>query len=282
MKFLFILLLLPISSFSLTIEEKVKELYDISTEKFNLISHANDIKEYCHYLEKYNHFSKEKKIKKIFSDTKKRYLTQYSLGSFFPDLYSNNTYNCVTGSALFAIIFDELSIPYEVVSIPRHVYLIVYPDDESITVDATLDINDSFYFWSDHSTSVALNFLLASGQVSETQINILGADVVLDKYFHTDSKFGFMGLVGFQYFNKALYYYELGLLKKAYSFINKSLGVNFNQEGLLVKSIVLEGLIYNSTVKDVQQVNFLTQFYEITTSGPKRESIILRYRHHNL
>ena len=86
MKFWFVLLLFVSKfTFSLSIDEKIEKLYDVTESKQNLISHTKEIKEYCKYLEKYNKLSLHKRIKKIFSETKKMYLTNYSLGSFFSD-----------------------------------------------------------------------------------------------------------------------------------------------------------------------------------------------------
>jgi hypothetical protein len=66
-----------------------------------------------------------------------KYLKYYKLDSFFPDIFSTKTYNCVNGTALFAIIFDEINIPYHILEVPNHVYLIAYPSTLKIGVEST-------------------------------------------------------------------------------------------------------------------------------------------------
>ena len=67
----------------------------------------------------------KKRIEKLYDNLHNTFLKKYLLNADFNDIFENGTYNCVTASALYAYVFEELNIPYHVKETPSHVFLVV-------------------------------------------------------------------------------------------------------------------------------------------------------------
>ena len=78
-----------------------------------------------------------KNIKKIYKEVHDSYCQKYTMNTDFSDLFKDGSYNCVSGTAIYALIFEELDIPYSIKEVPTHVYLVAYPETENIYVEAT-------------------------------------------------------------------------------------------------------------------------------------------------
>lgn len=142
MKALTLLLLLFLGQITfaksaMPLDQKVKYLFGVVSNEIVEKRALLEISEFCNSLKKFNNLSPKLKLRRIFSQTKKTFLYDYKRYAFFPDIFTERTFNCVTGTALFAIIFDELDIPYNIVKMPNHAYLIAYPNQYDIGIEST-------------------------------------------------------------------------------------------------------------------------------------------------
>ena len=64
-------------------------------------------------------------IKTIFRKAGDRFFKEYAEYHTIGALLSNGKYNCVSGTALFAVYAEYLGLSYEVIEAPFHVYMIV-------------------------------------------------------------------------------------------------------------------------------------------------------------
>lgn len=252
-----------------TLEEKVSLLYEVSPNPAEEQYMVQELKSYCAELKKFDRFPPKKRVKKIFETTKKRYLRNYALYSFFPDFASNGTYNCVTGSALFAIIFDELNIPYDVVEVPRHVYLVAYPDDLQIGVEST-NIN-GIYYWTEYSKLHAVSYLVTIGKVTNEEIKVKGVDATIEEFFYAYNELNFEDLAGLQFFNKALYYNDVKENKKALEFAQKAQAVYSSDRNTYLIGGLLGELIRETTFDNVLIVDYITQYYAMTDKKSEKD-----------
>ncbi|HEY0741454.1 MAG TPA: hypothetical protein VGD40_08330, partial [Chryseosolibacter sp.] len=79
----------------------------------------------------------DKKVKLVYDDVHDTFLRKYELENRFEDIFINGHYNCVSATALYALVFEKLNIPYVIKEKPTHVYLIAYPSTERIIVETT-------------------------------------------------------------------------------------------------------------------------------------------------
>ena len=61
------------------------------------------------------------KIKMVYKAVHSQFLQKYNENEYFPAIFNEGTYNCVTASLLFAQVFDQLKIPYKVMSSTDHI-----------------------------------------------------------------------------------------------------------------------------------------------------------------
>lgn len=82
-----------------------------------------------------------KKMKKtarmIFSAVHDRYLKLYNLNIQLNSLFTEGTYNCLTATAVYGLLFEHFEIPYAVILMPDHVFAVVDPYGEPILFEST-------------------------------------------------------------------------------------------------------------------------------------------------
>ena len=66
----------------------------------------------------------DKKVKYIYQTVHEKFLSKYEAENRFYEIIKTGNYNCVTATALYALFFEKLSIPYTIKEEPTHVYLV--------------------------------------------------------------------------------------------------------------------------------------------------------------
>lgn len=147
----------------------------------------------------------DRKIKYIYDDVHDTFLRKYELENRFEDIFVNGHYNCVSASALYALVFEKLNIPYVIKEKPTHVYLIAYPAKERIIVETTtpaggfVAINQQFK--QSYVKILKDQKLITAQEYSTGNINEL-----FDRfYFGEDQDITLTQLVGIQYSNQGIY-----------------------------------------------------------------------------
>ncbi|MEO6303559.1 MAG: hypothetical protein ABIP51_10325, partial [Bacteroidia bacterium] len=78
-----------------------------------------------------------KRIKFIYKYVHQVFLKMYKLNNSFSDIFEKGEYNCVSASALYAIILKEIGIPCQIIEAPQHVFIIAYPQTDKILIETT-------------------------------------------------------------------------------------------------------------------------------------------------
>ncbi len=272
-RLLFIFFLFSISGFcheKLTLEEKVSLLFDVSPKNQQKKEVIQSISDYCILLKKYDNLQPKARVKKVFSSIKKKYLYRYNLNTFFPDLFSWKTYNCVTGTALIAIIFDELDIPYSIVKVPNHVYLLAYPESFKIGVEST-DSKHGIYQWNDYSKQLAIHYLLTLEKITPQDIKQNGVDVLIERYFYVRSNLTFRNLIGIHFFNKALRSNINGSNENALKFANLAYNYDPGDQTYFLKGSILTDLLSETENSGIKYMEYLTMYFDIETNPSRIE-----------
>jgi hypothetical protein len=85
-------------------EQQVDLLYEVipdaSSTKFK-----KELKSFIYELREFDSQAATKRVKKIYTLTKKKYLQNYYLYAFFPELNTDNHFNCVTGNRIVCNYF---------------------------------------------------------------------------------------------------------------------------------------------------------------------------------
>jgi hypothetical protein len=103
------------------------------------IQNTQDVESFIHKIaSKRGSFKTERDyLKYIFTKTHHRYLRHYEEYASFNNLLISKSYNCLTGTALYALILKELNVPYEIFETNYHIFLLARTDAGNVLFEAT-------------------------------------------------------------------------------------------------------------------------------------------------
>jgi tetratricopeptide (TPR) repeat protein len=139
---------------------------------------------------------------------------QYRLQTSFQKLFENGDFNCVSATALYAIICEKLDIPTRIVEVPQHVYLIAYPGRSDIAIEATSQQGGYFEF-DESFVARAVSSLHKSKIISDTELKGRPVRELFNDYYFSKGQITLKELAGLQYSNFALYHTEKGRIDEA-------------------------------------------------------------------
>ncbi len=168
--------------------------------------------------------SEIKKIKYIYDFVHKKFFISYKMENSFSDIFSKGEYNCLSGTALYAIILTKLNIPFSIVEAPNHVYLIAYPESHKIIMEST-DPQNGYFQFNDNFVNQYIKSLYNSKLISKSEYESTPTNKLFEKYYFNSSYHNLRDMISLQYSNYGAYYSEekkyteaIGEIKKAYYF----------------------------------------------------------------
>ena len=143
-----------------------------------------------------------KDLKKLYKEIHDAFFAKYVENPPFNEIFVNGNYNCLTASALYALILEKLSIGYSIRETPDHVYIIADPGSSNVVFETTapgaktLQITDKFK--SQFIEYLTNNKLISSQEAASDK------NAVFEKYFYADEKIGLQQLAGLMYYNMGI------------------------------------------------------------------------------
>ena len=182
-------------------EKPTRPVIEMATEELTAM-----VEKFKHRKKRYS--SEEQWLEDIFYQVHRKYLKRYQSFSTLPDLFERGTYDCVSGTALYALICELLYIPYAIRETEYHVYLMALVDGKKVLIEST----DSMYgFVSQPDTVQNLIKIYHTDNVSK------------DMKWPANSSVDWVQLAGLQYFNKAVQYYNDKKFSSALSYLDKAM-----------------------------------------------------------
>lgn len=163
----------------------------------------------------------QKQIKSVYQKIHDAFLTKYEMENRFHEIFESGKYNCVTATALYAIVFDKLEIPYVIKEEPTHVYLVAYPDVHNILVETTTPAFGFINFDQAFKTNF-INNLKNQKIISKTESEGNSTEQLFNKYYFTTENIDLKKLVGIHYMNDAIFLQEKGDMKSAFEQAEKA------------------------------------------------------------
>lgn len=218
------------------------------------------------YIQKMSTKKVTKKVRKSFMYVHKKYLQKYSDVEFLPSLFQNGSYNCVTSSILYSMLFDELDIPCKVVETVGHVYLVANPGPKSIVVETT---NPKL----DKPEVIESYKRLYVGQLRTNKIigeNEFKSKSVAELFEENTKKVWpaeFDNLIGFQYYNLALVQFSEKKIKESYESFQKAYFFHQSEKvGSVMYNLLLQQInkCKFEQVSDIDYIAYLTRYNELS------------------
>lgn len=168
--------------------------------------------EIAHLQRKKNRFKDEVRfIEFAFYRIHRRFLKNYQLFSTLPQLLNDGKYDCVSGTALYALIFKFLGIKYEIRETAYHVYLLAYTSNHQLIV---IESTDPFY-----GCIVKLDRIKQyAAQMRMKQLAATNSQYYQYQHF-IDNAVSLRQLVGLQFFNMAIQFYNQTHIEKAKKYL---------------------------------------------------------------
>lgn len=90
-------------------------------------------------LDKKKHAFKQEKdlVRYIFFKTHQKFLKNFQTESSFGELLTSGKYNCLTGTALYALLFEHFDIDYSIIETNHHIFIIAKADGADILIETT-------------------------------------------------------------------------------------------------------------------------------------------------
>lgn len=212
-----------------------------------------------------------KRTKVIYDYVHKKFLKVYKLINSFPDIFEKGEYNCVSASALYAIVFSRLNIPYQIKESPQHVYLIAYPETHKFMIETTRPDN-GYYRFNDDFIRRYVNSLVAAKIISKEESETVSVNTLFDKHYFASESITLLQLAGLQYSNYAVYNMEEKKYENAINEIKKSNYLySCERNKYLLKSTLLYQ-IGNNNYSDTNQVNNLAMICRYHEAGDQEVS----------
>ncbi len=239
-----------------------------------------------------------KKIELIHKKVHQAFLTKYELKNQFYDLAKTGMYNCVSGTALFALVLEKLNIPYVIKEYPTHVNLIAYPDDHKLLIETT-DPSKGYFKISDPLMAKYVQYLLKSKQISQSEFDSKKTeDLFNDHFFSQAGNLKLKQLIGIQFMNNCIYLIEdkkpresYVNMQKAYwlhpspknSFMLKESLTRVISDGNYADTTVLQGLFtyvksFQNIFSETDKNEILGEFNRITEVQLIQQSNFDKYK----
>ncbi len=159
-------------------------------------------------------------LEKLFYKIHRKNLKWYDNYVTLNQLLEYGEYDCLTGTALYALILDELKIPYTIQEFDFHVLTIVHLPSKDIILEST----DRDYGFKTEQEDVArhLNQFLTPGANQSGKRTVIGNHATVTHGSEVNLQITLRELVGLQYYNLAIASYNEGLLFESKKYIDKA------------------------------------------------------------
>ncbi len=198
-----------------------------------------------------------KYIHDIYETVHSSLLSKYSLNTSFDKIFSVGDYNCVTASALYALVFEEMGIPYQLKELPQHVYIVAFPN-EGILVESTDPRSGLFDIGDEFKTTFVDDLVKAKIISSEERRREPLADL-FNKHYFKDKAIGFKEIVALQYLNQGYYLMQDELYKQALPNLEKAAYLYPTTQVVSGLSLCMAHILDKSTYADDSDVNLLAR-----------------------
>lgn len=97
-----------------------------------------DLQKFASHLERKKQSKSDREfLEYLFAKTHQRYLRHYTEYAAFDALAKNGTYNCLTGTALYAMLLDHFNFKYRIIETNYHIFLLANTGDGDVLFEAT-------------------------------------------------------------------------------------------------------------------------------------------------
>ena len=107
------------------------------TDPLNMAGYKGELTKFIRKQKNKNVRNQEFYLENLFYKVHNKFLKHYKNYVSFDEIFKNGNYDCVTGTALYALILDELGYDYHIYESNFHVLLIVNSGNKNVLFEST-------------------------------------------------------------------------------------------------------------------------------------------------
>ncbi|HLP54428.1 MAG TPA: hypothetical protein VK151_05340 [Fluviicola sp.] len=210
-----------------------------------------------------------KLMKELHRKVHKRFLTEYKFITPFHEIFETGQYNCVSATALFALVLEGLDIPYNIQEQPTHVYIMAYPETKAISVEMTA-LKDVYYLPGRKDVTQAVGTLLELNVITEEDVRRNGEQQIYQAFYNTNDVIDLRQLAGIQYFNEAILRANDEQFEDALDIICKAEKLYDVKKTGVFKREMLTTLMADAAFDSMKDINYLVCYANFEKADLKK------------
>lgn len=180
-------------------------------------------------------------LKTVFGQTHKQFLKEYQQYAGFNEIFSNGNYDCVTATALYSLLLEELGFTHEVYETKYHVFLLIESSEGQFLIESTDPINGFEYQQDRIKERIAL--YQEDQDLKYGQLNTAEEIAPIKKVTPSE-------LTGLLYFNQCVKFFNSQQFLSASAYLSKA-KLYYNS----ARTSEMEAILSNYIVSNTQQLN---------------------------
>ena len=183
-------------------------------------------------------------ISYIFFKVHKKYLYSYLINSPTYKTFATGEYDCLSGTAIYGMVFTKLGIKYTIRETPFHIYMMVYDGENEYLIESTDPEN---------------GFLSDKEEIRQREALYAHAPVESEYYkfeFTIDEKIQLTELAGLEYYNQGVLAYNDRKFEESFTNFEKALALYPSER---IKQVLLFSLemAYKENTLESERFNAL-------------------------
>lgn len=208
----------------------------------------------------------EKYVKTIIDQVQRNFLKRYEMISLFPEIFRTGNYNSVNATALYALLFERLHIPYAIREKPTNVYLVAYPDQSNIQVETT----SPYFLYMKFDDRYRQNFvetMVSQKRISDIEFQNLSVEELFNKYYLQDSGLTLAGLAGLHYTYDAIFHNDQHDYAKALEQVDKGYLLNPSPRTRYAMMTIVVNVLINEKPKPLDKAAYIARAAHFSKEG---------------
>jgi len=214
----------------------------------------------------------KKKAKIIFDEVRRQFLRRYVDTAFFSRVFRDGTYNCVSGSALYAIVLGHYNIPYEIHELPTHIYVVANPNNDPILFESTSP--RGYVQFSEKLKANVIGQLVNRNYITKEDVESVGASKAFDNYFFSKKIIDIINLAGVQYWNASIRAYTDQADKRGLEMIRRTQLLFPSERNAVVRTIFLDGALADSRFDCLDDIEMLVEYGNLSKLERNHKRVI--------
>lgn len=196
-------------------------------------------------------------LKKVFVDTHKKFLKNYSQYSDMNEIFSSGNYDCLTATSIYSIVLDRLNFDYSIIETNYHIFILVKTSHGEVLLETT----DPFNGFVTDSKKI-------DQRIGNYKLNTVASLPANDKKFylyhlnlyHTLKQSQLPGLL---YFNKAVKAYNAGEWEMCSTLLDKAQAI-YSSPRIAELTLILIESVRNSAINEDKKKVFLDKYRNVS------------------